>query len=412
MRDRASSNNVAVAGLKLTYDMIDAPCFAHMMDNCGRKMETLVGSDLVSTMTALFSRSKAARAAFFDFSDTLNPDAGFHPLTVSQTRWFSEFEFVRQLHTNWPIFKAFLLSDDVAQEVGGALYMRARSMISAQPDLDNLVRVDIATMVDALTPVCAACYELEGDGAMLFSAYDIVERVRRHLDSIGNFPSVAQLAPGVFAMNPVPDNQFQNLIDRANRALEPVVRYFAEKVTANHVQTLAPPPYGNLRELCRVARWFNPKHMHPLVTANQPLGINVQELTSAVGPGFLTLNQVCFFKSTGFFSSPIVHLLHFRSSRWGGSGPPTRWNSATILKPYSTMSHCQTAPSGALVCVHGGRRCPSGNTAAPCGWRFSRCCWLYSPPRLPSNAFSPWLRPPSPQAKPHTCSKMCFGLLL
>ena len=65
MRERASVNNLAMSILHVMYlPVLDIECFSHTIDNAGRKFETPVLDEFISSWISLFSHSSTAQLAW------------------------------------------------------------------------------------------------------------------------------------------------------------------------------------------------------------------------------------------------------------------------------------------------------------------------------------------------------------
>jgi hypothetical protein len=65
MRDRASTNNVAMQTLKVVYpSLIDIGCFSHTIDHVGSKFITPLLSEFMTSWINLFSHSPKAKLAW------------------------------------------------------------------------------------------------------------------------------------------------------------------------------------------------------------------------------------------------------------------------------------------------------------------------------------------------------------
>ena len=92
MRDRASVNDVAIRTLKILYpNLVDIGCFSHTLDHIGEKMETPILDQFLKAWISLFAHSPKSRIAF-------KTQTGQSPKTHSATKWWSQFEVIKQVH--------------------------------------------------------------------------------------------------------------------------------------------------------------------------------------------------------------------------------------------------------------------------------------------------------------------------
>jgi hypothetical protein len=92
MRDRCSVNGVAMRTLKVVYpQVLDIGCFSHALDLAGRKFKTPNLDEFSKHWTSLFAYSPKARIAW-------KATTGVSVRTYSETRWWSRWEVIEQVH--------------------------------------------------------------------------------------------------------------------------------------------------------------------------------------------------------------------------------------------------------------------------------------------------------------------------
>ena len=85
MRDRASTNSVAMRTLSIVYPKVaDIGCFSHTIDNVGGHFKTPVLTDFTSWWISLFSHSPKTRLLW-------KTRTGRSMMTYSSTRWWSKY---------------------------------------------------------------------------------------------------------------------------------------------------------------------------------------------------------------------------------------------------------------------------------------------------------------------------------
>ena len=106
MRDRASSNNVAVTFLKVMFPcVLDIGCFSHTLDLVGDKICAPTLSDFMVSWLNLFSHSPKARLLWKEQTD--------RPIrTYCPTRWWSKWECMNQLLELFGDVEPFLHRND------------------------------------------------------------------------------------------------------------------------------------------------------------------------------------------------------------------------------------------------------------------------------------------------------------
>ncbi len=91
MRDRASTNNVAMRTLCIIYpNVVDIGCFSHTIDHVGSKFKTPVLTDFTSWWISLFSHSPKCRLLW-------KTRTGRSMKSYSSTRWWSKWEVMKQI---------------------------------------------------------------------------------------------------------------------------------------------------------------------------------------------------------------------------------------------------------------------------------------------------------------------------
>ena len=96
MRDRASSNNVAVRTLKIVYPkLLDVGCFSHTIDRVGEYFNIPILSEFTSAWIMMFSHSPKVRLLWKE-------QTGRAMGSYSATRWWSRWEIMKQLMVQYP----------------------------------------------------------------------------------------------------------------------------------------------------------------------------------------------------------------------------------------------------------------------------------------------------------------------
>ena len=102
MRDRASTNNVAMRTVSLLYlNVLDVGCFSHTIDHVGRRFSTPHLSEFGVAWISLFSHSPKVRVLWKE--QTGRSMAGY-----SATRWWSRWEVYQQLLVQFGDLEPFL----------------------------------------------------------------------------------------------------------------------------------------------------------------------------------------------------------------------------------------------------------------------------------------------------------------
>ena len=101
-RDGASVNNVAIRHLRILYpNLVDIGCFSHTLDHVGEKMPTPNLEKFMKSWVSLFAHSARSRNA-------IKATTGLKfPKSYSETRWWSKYEMMVQVHDLFGDIPAF-----------------------------------------------------------------------------------------------------------------------------------------------------------------------------------------------------------------------------------------------------------------------------------------------------------------
>lgn len=188
------------------------------------------------------------------------------------------------MRENYDTFKAFLLDDDVAEQLGDRATFKTvkaamTNILAVNDELHLLLELAIAR--DAVQEVCLACYKLEGDGALLFEAYDVLQHVRGTLAS-PSWTEVNNLAAAHAGNAGIPH---ADSVQYAIACIQPVRDYFSGVLDddRNHFSLV------KSKALFRSARYLNPRVMAPLVADDPPgSAVDIDDMLSGFPDGFLT----------------------------------------------------------------------------------------------------------------------------
>lgn len=234
MRDRASVNSVAVRTLKIVYPKIfDIGCFSHTLDHVGEHMHTPVLDEFMKGWIGLFSRSPKTKLAW----QTL---VGLSPPSYSTTRWWSK----KHIHDLFGDVPSFLDSDDLAPTK-----IKLQEILS-DPAKNRKLRIELAVIIDVGEAFVKATYRLEGDGPLVFTAYEEISTLQAAISAM-HYPNTNAIARKLASNS----TQLQQLIDYAKACAKPAYDYFSAK-------------FGNdLKEIVTVfkyARYFDPTKINEL----------------------------------------------------------------------------------------------------------------------------------------------------
>ena len=217
MRDRASVNSVAILALQPLYrSMVDGQCFSHTLDHVGGKMETDMLDSFVSSWVMLFSHSPKTKLEW-------RTRTGIASKSYSKTRWWSKFEVMQQLHDLFGDVVEFLLAD---VENPGALRQRLRNRFE-NLEVRAQLQMQLAVVVEFCYPLVRATYVLEGDGPLVFTAYETISSVRNFVNAQPiHLPSTTAMAERLAAGNPVHRQQWMAF---AMQCVPDAIEYFNDR---------------------------------------------------------------------------------------------------------------------------------------------------------------------------------------
>ena len=171
MRDRAATNNVALRTLKDVYpSIVDIGCLSHTIDHVGEKFETPVLDEFISAWNRLFVRSYKNKAIWCE-------QTGRAMKSYSATRWWSRWEVVEQVLEQFGDLDPFLRRDDIGSP---ATLSKLKAILSDSGTCGKKVylQIELASAVDYGKHFISASYSLEGDGPLVFSCYEVIEKIQ------------------------------------------------------------------------------------------------------------------------------------------------------------------------------------------------------------------------------------------
>lgn len=245
MRDRAAVNTAAIRTIQPLYRcMLDGQCFSHTLDHVGEKMETDLLDSFVSNWIQLFAHSPKSRLEW-------KSRTGVAVKSYCKTRWWSKYEVMDQILSLFGDVKEFL--EEVVAPVGAV----RRRLMNTINDLGTRaeLQMQLAVTVEFCRPVVQATYNLEGDGPLSFTAYEIISGVRNFVNATPlHLPSTLAVANRLGGGNAA---QRQQWMDHALQHPPAAVRYFNDRFGEG----------GSLHELVmafRAARLCDPRQVHIL----------------------------------------------------------------------------------------------------------------------------------------------------
>ena len=251
MRDRASVNDVAIRTLNIVYPkLFDVGCFSHTLDHVGEKLHTPVLDEFAKPWINMFSRSHKSKLAW-------RTQTGLSVPSHSNTRWWSKWEVLRQVHDCFgDVFSFITNSADMSPA-----YKSKLIVIISNPVKLGQLQMELAITIDVGEPFVKATYNLEGDGPLALTAYEHI----RHLYFVAStvhYPNTAAVANKLSNGNPV---LYQQLYDYALSCARPAYDYFRYKFDNDLKKAVSG---------FKAARFFDPVKVCEL----QPIGADIDDL--------------------------------------------------------------------------------------------------------------------------------------
>ena len=256
MRDRASSNNVALRTLKVLYpDLIDIGCLSHTIDHVGEKFDTPVLAEFISSWISLFAHSPKNKALWREQT------GGRSIQSFSATRWWSRWEVMEQLLVLFGDVDVFLHQD----EIGSPATVSKLVGILSDPNKKLYLQIELASVVDFGKPFVTATYNLEGDGPLALSCFEVIEEVRAAI-STGYTPNVDGVARKISESTPDPAQVLPHLKAYARQCVQPGLDYFEMQISTNLRDAVS---------AFKAARLFSPQKVHTM----QPTATTIDSLS-------------------------------------------------------------------------------------------------------------------------------------
>ena len=166
IHDRASINLVALRTIKVLYNrLFGVGCFSHTLDGVGKNMNTPVLDEFIKHWISLFSHSPKIRMAWASMTGLSSP-------SYSSTRWWSKFEVIKQVHDTFGAVSSFLQNPD--SDLPRATSQKLIDILQNTLTLRKL-KMELAIVVDRMTPFVQATYRLEGDGFLALTTYQKIK---------------------------------------------------------------------------------------------------------------------------------------------------------------------------------------------------------------------------------------------
>ena len=222
MRDSAAVNGVACTILEQIFQqMVDMNCFSHTLDNVGHHLRVPEAERLLSTLINLHNPSPTSRTLWRN-------RFGVTPKSVSETRWWSRWEFAVCVLTGFLDLPTYI--DTLEKNNCSPAHTRElRSLMT-----DPLLHFQLLVMKTAIEPFVKLTYELEGDGFLIPFVYDELSALAEMCND-----------PGVIFVDRVPEGE----IAKAVGYVKPAFEYFLSRMKGDCITRVA---------MTRMARYLNP----------------------------------------------------------------------------------------------------------------------------------------------------------
>ena len=185
-RDSCATNGVATRGL-LLHSVYAASilCFSHTLHNSGKHLNLPVIDEFMTGWLQLVMQPGAAKSRWKGI-------IGTEVASYSKVRWWSRFEIMEEIATNFGEIPDFIrsLEDD---DIGDATTLKMATILASQRDE---LELELAAVM-CCKRLRDATYRLEGDQLELLLTYQTIEALRNFGATLGkdasDLPSVASL---------------------------------------------------------------------------------------------------------------------------------------------------------------------------------------------------------------------------
>ena len=242
MHDRASTNNIAMRTVKVVYpSLIDVGCFSHTLNLVGEKFATPHLSDFLSSWVTMFSHSPKTRLLWRTQTGRSMPG-------YSTTRWWSKWEVVKYLVELFGDVEAFLRRNEgIAPSTRGKLLSYFDN-----PQKKVCLQMEAAIIVDVGHSFVQATYNLEGDGPLALTSYEVISALTTSVNQVQHYPNAQAVARSVSSGNAATQQQ---LLQYALSCVQPGLQYFLDRKGSSMEEPLA---------CFKAARFFSPSKVHEI----------------------------------------------------------------------------------------------------------------------------------------------------
>ena len=177
-RDSCSTNAAAVNLLMpASANALNMLCFPHTLHNTGKHLELPTLNEFLTPWLQLVPQPGAAKLRWEGI-------LGKGCSKYSKVRWWSRWEIMQEIATNFSSLPDFLASLDV-DGIGEA---STKKMIDIVTNKRKELELELAAAMSC-ERLCTATYRLEGDGLELLLTHSTIEALRDFGRTLGNDPS-------------------------------------------------------------------------------------------------------------------------------------------------------------------------------------------------------------------------------
>ena len=230
---------------------MDITCFSHTINNVGSKFVFKVLDVFFHHWVNLFAHSYNAKLLW-------KQKTGKSMSSHNNTRWWSKWEMLKQVsdYSNGDVAPFLQENDNLSPQT-----RRHLLDIFESPQELQLLKLELAVLVDVGVHFVTATYYLEGDGPLIFTCFERLSAVQ-HAVAVGHFPCLEATAREIAGGNAALQNR---LITEAKACVQPGLNFFREKFNIQFI--------SNVRAF-KAARFCCPVQ----VTALRPDARSLEEL--------------------------------------------------------------------------------------------------------------------------------------
>ena len=214
LRDRASTNGVAMRTIQVVYpNMIDIGCYSHTIDLVGVKFCTPNLDSFIRLWVSLFAHSPRTRLWWKDRT-------GKAMTSYSPTRWWSKWEVMSQVMAFFGDVAPFLQANPEMSPATNQKLLQILQNLTTKAFL----QVELAAVVDAGEAFVKATYNLEGDGPLVLTCFEVLSTLTAGIQ-VGHYPNVQAIAQALSGGSPA---VLQQWVDYIKACVRLGLQYFLD----------------------------------------------------------------------------------------------------------------------------------------------------------------------------------------